>query len=444
MPFLKRCACIFILALLSSSQAQTVSNDALEFLNSAEGQAFLEIYMRLKENYVSDLDDATLMQGAINGMLTTLDDPYTFYKPAQETLLAREVRTGAFAGIGVFLSPDGFVPTEIAKVIQNSPAERAGLRAGDIFMKVDDLTVEELSANDIAQLTRGEVGSRVTLELFRPSEDEVLSFALERDRIEIRAVEGMLMGTDIAYIAISTFFQTNVAEQFKLELNRLQALGAKKLILDLRDNGGGFIFQAIDIADMFLTEGVIFWEREREVLTPTKASESEEDNELPLVILTNRGTASAAEVLVAALKDNRRAIIMGEPSFGKSAEGELYGLSNGGELQYTFREWLSPFFQNSQGKGIEPHHKIEDTRLLKQLNIQGTGAETGQLLSISQNNQEIGTTKVNDSGQFEFTRALPRPTLDITDLLDVLTPKQQKQFQADLIFQEALRYTLEP
>ncbi|MEZ4631309.1 MAG: S41 family peptidase [Deinococcales bacterium] len=414
-----------------------------DFLSSPVGVAFFESYARLKTFYIDDLNPEAakddLIRGALKGMVASLEDPYSFYSNPQRAALEQESRSGSFAGIGVYLSlPNEEKPdVEIAQVIPDSPAEAAGLKRGDVFVKVDGVEVKGKSADDIASMTRGEPGTDVTLELYRPSTDGQFSLSITRAKIELIAVRSQKLSDEVGYISISTFFHVKVYEQFRAAMDELIAQGVKSLILDLRDNGGGFIYQALYVAESFLTDGVIFWEKDKTGLYPSFASVNSDDIELPLIVLVNKGTASAAEILTSALKDNRRATVMGEVTYGKAVEGDLYALSDQGELTYTFREWLSPFFESIHEKGIEPDILMEDSRHARVLRVKITGLVTEDIsLSLA---GEAVDLKLDETGNLVFSKAF-QPHLENTLADSWREDEKLSEFADDAIVQQAFRW----
>ena len=326
-----------------------------ELLDDPTGQALVQTYGALKSNYLSDVEDEVILRGAIRGMIESLDDPFSYYLEPRTAAIEAQDRTGSFEGIGAVLTPlnrqtgEG---VEILQVYAGGPASKAGVQRGDIFLEVDGVDVREATTRDVVDLVRGPSGSVVELLMRRPSEDESVRFAIERDTIEIIDVASTLLDDGVGYVTIRQFGSQRVYEQLVEELAQLREQGATSLVLDLRDNPGGLLTQGILVADEFLSEGDIVFQRARGV-TQRIASADPAANELPMVVLVNGNSASASEIVAGALQENGRALVVGESTYGKGVAQSVLTLADGGQLAFTSFEWLTPARETIAEQGFK-------------------------------------------------------------------------------------------
>lgn len=297
---------------------------------------------------------------------------------------------------------------EIINVYAGSPAERAGIQRGDIFVEVDGVNVENYTTEEIVQVVRGPQGSTVELGMFRPSENEVIYFSVVRDTIEIISVEATVLPENVGYISITTFANQLVTEQLLEQIANLQEQGITSLILDLRNNGGGLLTQGIQVADVFLNQGDIVFQRSRGV-TQRLASASPDFLDLPMVVLVNRNSASASEIVAGALQDNGRALVIGEETFGKGVGQSVSQLSDGGQLVLLNFEWLTPSRRSINQQGIVPDIAVVDELLPNIISLEGDGARPGQTIEIVVDGEVVGQAEVDDDGNFSFFQAVTRP-----------------------------------
>lgn len=316
---------------------------------------FWEAWYALEEDYYGDLPSPLIRTyGAIRGALAELNDPYTIFLEPQPTSAERDRLAGAYGGIGVDLWYDSNGAVVLSPY-PDSPAAAAGVQAGDILLQIDHETITGLSLDDIQARLRGEVGSQVTLTLYRPPTP---SFDLTITRAEIRvpSVSYRLLeqAPTIGYLHINSF-TARTAEETEEALAALMDGGATRLVLDLRDNGGGLIQPARDVADLFLDEGVLMFETRRSV--PEEVFYSRDGGpavDLPLVVLVNGSTASAAEIVAGAMQARGRAPLIGEPTYGKGSVQLIFVLSNGSSLHVTAALWLLPDHQPITVDGLMP------------------------------------------------------------------------------------------
>ena len=334
-------------------------------------EAFCEAYDRLQREYVDELDPEALVEGAIEGMFQYgVRDPYSGYMPAEEYQRALGDLSGAFSGIGAEMAvrnaddPEDLAAcTELSETCQltvvaplsDSPAEAAGVEAGDVVLAVDGEPVAGTTMNDQISRIRGEAGTDVTLTLQRDG-GEAFDVSITRAEITLQEVEARLIDGHIGYIALNAF-SAPAAEQFGEGLEELLDAGADQIVLDLRDNPGGYIDAAQQIASEFIEDGVIF--TQESAGDEVKAYEATGDGvatdpRLPVVVLINGGSASASEIVAAALQETGRATVIGEPSFGKNTVQVWSRLENDGGVRITISRWFTPGHGSVAPDGIQP------------------------------------------------------------------------------------------
>ena len=413
---MKRRWLMIMLSVLSISvivSAQFSRDFSEDFLENSAGRAFLQSYGAIKSNYLNDVDDETLIQGAIEGMLESLEDPYTSYATPDQA--AREVqdRSGSFQGIGAVLQPrnraDNTV-VEIVNVYRNGPAAQAGVLRGDVFVTVDGTNVEDFTTDEIVDLVRGPAGTEVSIGFRRAGEEEPVVLDMTRGKIDIISVESTILPDNVGYISINTFANQRVYEQMAEQLDALRSQGITSLVLDLRNNGGGLLDQGIRVADEFLTEGDIVYQRARGV-TQRLATADPEFFDLPMVVLVNGNSASASEIVAGALQDNGRAQVIGEETFGKGVGQSVVSLTDGGQLVYKSFEWLTPDRRSIDQQGIVPDIRAEDTLIPNVITLEGQGAEPGQEVEISIGGEVIGSAQAEEDGSFTFFQPIERPEM---------------------------------
>jgi len=294
--------------------------------------------------------------GAIKGGLEALGDPYTNYFTDEEYKGFLESLNGVFYGIGAYLEQDGnFVV--VASPIKNSPAARAGLQTGDRLLEADGRSLMGLTAETAVQYIRGEAGTSVVLKVERPSENRTMTLTITRELIDLPEVEGKMLADGIGHITISRFGDTAV-RTFYSTVEELKSQGAKGLVLDIRQNGGGYVNGAIDIASAFLPAGkTVLWEVGKQGKSEFKSSGRLIN--LPTVVLVDGGSASASEILAGALQDHKVAPLVGTKTFGKGTVQQLLSLSIGGAMKVTVAEYLTPNERHVHKIGLKPDYVVE-------------------------------------------------------------------------------------
>ena len=395
--------------LLALVYAQLPRPQAETFLQNPNGQALLEVYQRIQQDYLEPLSKEKLdklLEGAIGGMVQALEDPSTSYSPPQRSTLRQEDLRGEFFGIGATLSaanPDG-TGARIEGVMKGLPAQRAGLRAGDVILEVDGEDVTKLPLLDIVAKIRGREGTKVTLKVRREGVPAPLVFELVRERVEIISVSTAKVG-DVGYVALETFANFKVEDQLKRAIEELKAQGVKKLIFDLRDNGGGLLDQGCAVASAFLKEGPIVYTRTKNLTRVWCEATGQTLWDGPMVVLVNGNSASASEIVAGALQDYGRAKVIGEKTFGKGVGQTPYTLANGGELTLVTFEWLTPKRRSINKEGITPDIVVKDTRFPTPFSLQGAGAPPGAEIAVTLNGK---TVKVKADAEGKFSYAEPQ------------------------------------
>ena len=319
----------------------------------------LEDYRKIIDKYyLGDIDEEKLKEGAIAGYIKGLDDEYTEYISKEDMADYMADTTGNFVGIGVYMVQD----TEANKImvlspIKGSPAEKAGLQPGDYIIAVDGVTYTGEQMTEASNKIKGETGTTVKLQIQR--KDETLDIELTRENIKVNPVEGEVLENNIGYIEFSSF-DDGTAEEFKTKFEELQGKGIKSLIIDLRNNGGGIVDEALEIANYILDkDSVILYEVDKNNNETVEKTTDDPIINMPIVILTNENTASSSEILAGALKDHKKATIVGEKTYGKGVIQRLLTLPDGSGLKITSEKYLTPNRTEINKVGIEPDEKVE-------------------------------------------------------------------------------------
>ena len=314
----------------------------------------------LFSTYDGEIDDEKLLEGAMKGMADAIGDPYTVYMNQDEFVTFIESSQGSFYGIGAQLGIRDNNVTIIAPV-EGSPAEKAGLKAGDIILKVDDYEVNELNTEAVVSRVRGEEGVPVTLTIKREGVEDPLEIKIVRAEIKTESVKGEILEDGIGYIQLTTFSDEEVSDKFAEKLNELKQQGMKKLILDLRGNPGGYLNECVEIASNFIPEGEVITytidKYDKKVISNSLGGDA---IGMPLVVLVDGGSASASEVVTGALRDYEVATIVGTRTFGKGIVQQLRVLPNDmGGLKVTTSKYYTPNGENIHGTGIEPNIVVQ-------------------------------------------------------------------------------------
>lgn len=328
-----------------------------------ELRVFAEVLERIRGAYIEDIDDRTLLESAIRGMLYELD-PHSSYLTPSEFDDLQVTTTGEFGGLGIEVTMEnGFV--KVVTPIDDTPASRAGLRAGDLILKIDDTFVKGLALEDAIKLLRGEIGSEVALSILSQGTEKPRTVTLKRDRIRIQSVRSQMLEPGFAYLRI-TQFQSHSGRDSEKALRKLVADGnLKGLVLDLRNNPGGVLSAAVQISDLFLNDGLIVYTQGRDETTRVNYAATDGDllNGLPMIVLVNGGSASASEIVAGALQDHGRAIVIGQRSFGKGSVQTILPLHGDRALKLTTARYYTPKGRSIQAEGIVPDIATEISKV---------------------------------------------------------------------------------
>ncbi len=339
-----------------------LGNKTLGQPDNVDFSLFWDAWKIIQEKYVdrANLNKKEMIYGAVDGLVKSLKDPYTvFFKPVESKQFQDDV-SGSFSGIGAEIGVRKDVLTVISP-LENSPAQKAGLRAGDRILKIGDTVTADLKINEAVSLIRGPKGTSVKLTLSRPGEEEVKEITIVRDDIKIPTIKWELKGGKIAYIQLFNFGQTAPAE-FRNKILEILRGPADRVILDLRNNPGGFLEVSQDIAGWFVEAGAVVAIEDFGNGAGTReyrASGNGVLKNMPTVVLINEGSASASEILAGALRDNRGIKLVGTKSFGKGSVQELADLRQGTSLKVTIAKWLTPSGKSISGEGLEADIKVE-------------------------------------------------------------------------------------
>lgn len=321
---------------------------------------FWEVWNTLDRQYFGELpDDEERVQGAITGLVESLEDPYTAYVPPSVADILREDTTGEFEGIGAFVeeAPEGGV--YIVRVFEGGPAQEAGIEAGDVIVEVDGEDITGKILNESLLLIRGEAGTEVNLTVLREGEDELVDVTVERARLQIPTVEAEMLEDDIGYVSLYQF-NAIATDRLTGAVEDLLDQGAQSIILDLRNNPGGFLDQAVSVSDLFLPRSLVLIERTVEGdVEEFRVDSGDLAEDVPLVVLVNEGSASAAEIVAAAIQDNERGVLIGETTFGKGSVQLIYNLSDEGQLRVTYARWFTPDDESISENGVAPDIVVE-------------------------------------------------------------------------------------
>ncbi len=308
----------------------------------------------LHDAYGDVLDDTALMEGALRGMLESLGDPHTDYMDPETYAQIMQAMSSEYEGIGATVRQNEDTGgLELISIMEGSPAEKAGLRAGDEIVMVDGEDVTELSQNEIIALVRGPAGSTVELGIRRPKESNLLDFDVVRERINVPSVSSEMLEDDIAYVRLSQF-DLDTGTLLRGVINELDANTLNGLVLDVRSNPGGYLTTSIDVASVFISEGPVVIERGPNREQTYQALGNANAADVPMVVLVDQGSASASELIAGALQDRGRATVVGMPTFGKGSVQTWRELSNGGGVRITISRWYTPDGRSVSAAGIDP------------------------------------------------------------------------------------------
>jgi|TARA_B110000902_G_scaffold180165_1_gene204115 carboxyl-terminal processing protease len=323
---------------------------------------FSEVLETIKQEYVSEIDQAEVMDSAINGLLQSLD-PYSAYMSPKSFDGMQTDTKGEFGGLGIEIGMESGV-VKVISPIDDTPAANAGIKSGDYIVRINGQQVQGKTLTDAVELMRGPVGSEIKLTVRRRNEKKALEFKIKRAVIEVKSVDAKIIGekNKIGYLRLKSFNENSDEQLFKKINNFEKKNKLTGYILDLRNNPGGLLTQAISITDYFLDDGEIVSTKGRKISETRRFFSKSGDgiNGKPLIVITNNGSASAAEIVSGALKDHKRAIILGERTYGKGSVQSIIPLKNGGGLRLTISKYYLPSGKSISEVGVLPDIFVEE------------------------------------------------------------------------------------
>jgi carboxyl-terminal processing protease len=337
---------------------QAVNSSENEIYNKID--LFGEVLEKINKEYVDEINQSEGMDSAINGLLQSLD-PYSAYMSPEIFNEMQTETSGEFGGLGIEVGMESGV-VKVISPIDDTPASKAGIKAGDYIVKIDNIQVQGKSLSEAVDLMRGSVGSEIELTVRRRGEKKALTFKIVREVIQIKSVKAELLEKSIGYIRL-TSFNENSGKQIKKEIQKFEKNNnAKSYILDLRNNPGGLLSQAIKISDFFLDNGEIVSTKSRKKSENKKwfANRGDLTNGKTLVVLINYGSASASEIVAGALKNHKRAILLGENSYGKGSVQSIIPLKNNGAIRLTVAKYYLPSGESISEIGVSPDIEISE------------------------------------------------------------------------------------
>ena len=379
--------------------------------NTPEGRSLVQVLNDLNKYYLYPVDQEKVLRGAINGALGSLNDEFTYYTEPESNEIDSQNLAGSFGGIGVQLTAANNDGTggKVDNVYKDNPAFKGGVQIGDVFLKIGDKDVTTAKLDEIVKQVRGPVGSEVVVTFARAGKPYTVK--LKRDKVTIVSVEKTILPGNIGYVALNTFYNEQASAQFRAAIADMQKKNVKKLILDLRDNGGGLLNAGVDVADQFLQSGPIVSLRERGAKAKVWGSARKQATDYTgqLVVLVNKNSASASEVVSGALQDNARAKIIGEQTFGKGVAQVPITLPDGGKVAIVNSAWITPKGREIHKKGITPDIVVKDTRFPTPLNFSGSGVAPGTKLTLTVGGKPVTVTADKD-GKFTYVAEIKHQT----------------------------------
>ena len=350
--------CILLASAINENSAKLSASDDVPV---EDIEQFVDIFKRIKEQYVDEVDDQILFQKAIQGMVSGLD-PHSAFLSKDEFKELRIGTTGKFGGLGIEITADeNYI--KVITPIDDTPAMKAGIKAGDLIVKVGETDLKDMPIGDAVKLMRGKPGTKVTITVMRKGVQSPVVYEIKREIIISKGIKTKLFGDDIGYLRLSNF-QSNSTNDLKsafFKLNKKANMGLNGLIIDLRNNPGGVLGSAVGISDLFLPNGKIVETKGRSLNSVLKYSATPQDitNGMPIIVLVNEGSASASEIVAGALQDNKRATILGTKSYGKASVQTIQELSDGSALKLTTAKYFTPLGRDIHENGITPDIVVE-------------------------------------------------------------------------------------
>ena len=347
------------------SSGVVASKPEKEAVPMQELRAFAEIFGRIKKDYVEAVDDVDLLESAIDGMLSGLD-PHSTYLNPKEFKDLQEGTSGEFGGLGIEVGiEDGFI--KVIAPIDDTPAQRAGVKSGDLIIRLDGKPVKGMGLEEAVGLMRGKPGTSIVLTIVREAENKPLKISIKRAIIKSVSVKSKILEEGYGYIRLS-HFQTRTTEEMLRQISKLKsesAAGLNGLVLDLRNNPGGVLNGAVSVSDAFLTDGLIVYTKGKQASSRLDFRAEPDDilEGAPIVVLVNGGSASASEIVAGALQDHKRAVIMGGQTFGKGSVQTIIPVNGDSAVKLTTARYFTPSGRSIQAQGITPDILLSNIRV---------------------------------------------------------------------------------
>ena len=348
-----------LLGVLACFSVLTILNKGKNyFVLSKELAKFVDAYDAIVNNYYKEVDKDKLVESAINGMVSSIGDEYTSYSDKDVTDNFNEAVNGKYMGIGALImkSENDLV---IYKIFEDSPSYRAGLKDGDIILKLDDKDTKDMSVNDIASIVKNDRNKEVKILVKRGEEN--LDITIVKDMVELPVVSGKVINHNdkkIGYISLS-IFSSVASEQFNKELVKLEKEGISGLVIDVRGNSGGYLTTVTDIASYFLKKGDIIYKLEVNDKVTVRKDKTKESRDYPVAVLIDKNSASASEILASSIKESYNGYVVGTNSYGKGTVQQTLVLSDGSMIKYTIEKWLTPLGNWINEEGVVPTNYVE-------------------------------------------------------------------------------------
>lgn len=335
------------------------SSDSQKVLDAGTEAKIKELLAQIDYYYYEDVDTEELADGLYKGLFEGIGDPYSVYYTKEEYDSMMASTSGTYYGVGAVLNQDTkTMQVSVLHVYEGSPAEKAGLRDGDIIVKVEDITAAEMELSELVTHIRGDKGTKVHMQVLREGKEDYLEFAIERDKVEVPTVTSEMLGNDIGYIAITEFAEPTEV-QFMEAVESLQKQGMKGMIVDLRDNPGGYLTAVTEILDDILPEGITVYTEDKYGNRQNYTSDEEHQMQYPMAVLVNENSASASEIFAGAIKDYEYGTLIGTKTFGKGIVQSVRQLSDGSAIKLTTAKYYTPKGNYIHEVGIEPDIELE-------------------------------------------------------------------------------------
>ena len=356
-------AVLIVISVVKDKYAVTLidkeASDTQEVLDADSEKKIKELLGQMELYYYEDIDTEELTNGLYKGLFEGLGDPYSVYYTKEEYDSMMASTSGTYCGIGAVLSQDmKTMQVTVLHVYKDTPADKAGLKDGDTILKVDDIEATSMELSELVTNIRGDKGTKVHLEVYREGEKDKLEYDIERDKVEVPTVEYEMLENNVGYIQITEFAEPTET-QFTEAVNALQAQGMQAMIVDLRDNPGGYLSAVTEILDDILPEGITVYTEDKYGKRQNYTSDDEHRIEIPMAVLINENSASAAEIFAGAIKDYNYGTLIGTKSFGKGIVQTVKQLKDGSAIKLTTAKYYTPNGNYIHEVGIEPDVELE-------------------------------------------------------------------------------------